>query len=93
MSDLVLARNCCVARMLNVDNVLYENIPLSTHNMTTNVIKSMFTGKRGSAESDTSYSSMFSPRSSLATVEGSPPSAKAGTVVTSSRASKRRYCS
>ena len=55
-----------------------------------NVIESMVAGKRVSVESDTSYSSMFSPRSSLATVEGSPPSAKAGTVVTSSRASKRR---
>ena len=46
-------------------------------------------GKRGSADSD--VSSAFSPRSSLAGVEGSPPCAKAGTVVTSSRASKRRY--
>ena len=46
-------------------------------------------GKRGSADSD--LSSAFSPRSSLATTaEGSPPTAKAGTVVTSSRASKRR---
>ena len=46
-------------------------------------------GKRGSADSE--VSSAFSPRSSLATTaEGSPPTAKAGTVVTSSRASKRR---
>ena len=50
-------------------------------------------GKRGSEASDFTCSSYATPRSSFATVEGSPPSAKAGTVVTSSRASKRRSVS
>ncbi|KAK2164820.1 hypothetical protein LSH36_58g06014 [Paralvinella palmiformis] len=51
-------------------------------------------GKRGSAESDITTLSSHSPRSSFATVtEGSPPVAKVGTVVTSSRASKRRMSS
>lgn len=52
----------------------------------------LLTGKRGSAESDITASSNFSPRGSFAVAasEGSPPAAKAGTVVTSSRASKRR---
>ena len=45
-------------------------------------------GKRGSEASEAG--SFMSPRSSFAAAEGSPPQAKAGTVVTSSRASKRR---
>ena len=48
----------------------------------------LVTSKRGSAEAESLTST---PRSSIVTqIEGSPPSAKAGAVVTSSRRSKRR---
>ncbi|XP_070202561.1 ras-specific guanine nucleotide-releasing factor 2-like [Littorina saxatilis] len=48
-----------------------------------------FSGKRGSAEAESI--TISTPRSSFQQVDGSPPTrAKAGTVVTSSRASKRR---
>ena len=51
----------------------------------------VFTGKRGSNISEDTMSLTSTPRSSFASAEGSPPAAKAGTVVTSSRASKRRF--
>ncbi|XP_064620078.1 ras-specific guanine nucleotide-releasing factor 2-like isoform X2 [Lineus longissimus] len=45
--------------------------------------------RRGSSKPEIDSVSTFSPRGSFAVAEGSPPTAKAGAVVTSSRASKR----
>ncbi|GFO14572.1 ras-specific guanine nucleotide-releasing factor 2, partial [Plakobranchus ocellatus] len=72
--------------------------PISYSYSSPNIVAPMikirpFSGKRGSAEAE-SISMVSSPRSSLAQIDGSPPTrAKAGTVVTSSRASQRRSSS
>ncbi|KAK3766068.1 hypothetical protein RRG08_002305 [Elysia crispata] len=72
--------------------------PISYSYSSPNIVAPMikirpFSGKRGSAEAE-SISMVSSPRSSLAQIDGSPPTrAKAGTVVTSSRASTRRSSS
>ncbi|XP_071170637.1 ras-specific guanine nucleotide-releasing factor 2-like isoform X4 [Mytilus edulis] len=67
-------------------------------------IKRPFTGKRGSAEAESIGSVYSTPRSSIISastprssiisqIEGSPPQAKSGAVVTSSRRSQRRSSS